>query len=357
MPRIVALLGLLLGLAAAAPLPAQEPGPYEGEARVASQEEADRLAALPAALAQVFIKRTGDRGAADDPRLAAALAQAGAWMVQYRYRLDSATVGGLPEQRTTLIARFDAAAVDRALADASRQIWPEPRPEPVVWLAIDDGRGARLLGAGQAQAVSALTARARQRGLRLTYPLLDLEDQGRIDAQRVWNFDLAAAQQASLRYQSGAVLVGRLFRQDTQWVAEWRVLQDGALLAQERVLDPDSANALAAGADLAARALAAHFASELASAGPPGRYAVRVAGIRSAEDYARLMGQLRRMSVVRSIEVTAAEGDALRLSLDLAAGIAGFARSARGLGLLADEEAPRSASVLPDEAHHFRLLP
>ncbi len=353
----VAIVGVLVGCGPVTAT-AQSADPYEGEAAVASQSEADRLAALPDALRAVYVQRTGDQSVADDPQLAATLADAPRWLQQYRYREVSQTVGGVPELRTVLVARFDPGAVDRALNAAGRTLWPEPRPQPVVWLAIDDGRGPRLLGNAQAQAVTALTARARQRGLLLTYPLLDLEDQGRISAAQVWAGDRTAAQAAAQRYQTSSVLLGRLFREAGGWVAEWRVLQDGEQLSMQRIADPDSAVALAGGADLAASALSARYAADLASAGPPGRYLVSVAGIDSAQAYARLIGQLRRMPAVREVEIRSAVRDRLLLSLELASGVDGFGRSAAGIGLLrADPSAVDGGQIGTDEVHGFRLLP
>ncbi len=347
-------LAWLLGIGATSALHAQALDAYEGEVAVTSQSEQDRLTALPAAMGEVFVKRTGDPGAANDSRLSSALAEAAASVLQFRYRQDE-TSG-----RTYLIARFDAGAVDRALSAAGRTLWPEPRPQPVVWLAIDDGRGPRLLGSAQAQAVVALTARAAQRGLRLTYPLLDVEDQQRIDAAKVWSSDQTTAQAAAHRYNSNTVLMGKLYREGALWVADWQVLQDGEQLAQESTSNADSAVALAAGAELAANALSARYAIDLASAGSPGRFTIRVAGIGSAEDYARLLGQLRKMPIVREVDLTSAQADAMLLAVDLSTGIAGFTRSANGIGLLAADEAANtdtSIDVDPNQVHRFRLLP
>ncbi len=364
----MALVGWLIGLTLSAGLQAQSADPFEGEVAVATQSEADRVAALPAALAAVFVQRTGDQAAATDPQLTPALTEATTWLQQYRYRQSVANVDGVSDTRTVLIARFDAGAVDRALSSAGRMLWPEPRPQPVVWLAIDDGRGPRLLGSAQAQAVTALTSRARQRGLRLTYPLLDLEDQQFIDAARVWAMDSQSAAQATQRYQSNTVLMGRLFREGSGWAAEWQVLQDGEVLTQKRVTDADSATPLAAGADLAASALAARYAADLASAGSPGSFSVRVAGVGSAEDYARLMGQLKRMPTVRDVTLIGTEGDALTMTLELATGMQGFERSASGIGLLQrDERAESGRDIALDpsgddeqsraqEVQRFRLL-
>jgi uncharacterized protein len=314
----------LLCLAALLPASAQELGRYEGQAMVASQSAGDRTAALPRALAQVLVKLTGDPQTASNPALQDALARAPELMQQYRYRqLDPTHAGGA---RLALIASFDRAAVDAMLAAAGQQAWPEPRPLPVVWLAIDDGRGPRLVGSAQAQAVAALTERARTRGLRLNYPLLDLEDQREIDASRVWNHDTAAVQAATRRYQSQVALAGRLSRTGNGWTAEWRVLDDGRALDQVRVSDPDAAVALAAGADLAADALARQHFAQLSDAGPAGRHTVGIEDVRGAQDYARVLGYLQQLALVRATTPVRALDRRLLLDLDLGTGIDGFAR-------------------------------
>ncbi len=343
--RLLILLGLWL--VAALPLSAQTIALYEGEVPVADQSEAARLAALPQALAQVLVKLTGDPLVADDPTLAAELPRAPGLLQQFRYR--SGDAGGTA--RLLLVASFQSGAVDALLAAAGRRAWPLPRPEPVVWLAIDDGRGARLLGASQAQAVAALTGQAARRGLRLNYPLLDLDDQRQIDASRVWNFSFDAVTAATARYAAQTALVGKLYREGSGWAVEWRVLADGGVIDQRRAADAEAAPLLTLGADLAADALARRFASTIENSGPPGRYAIRVAPIGSAEDYARLIGYLRGLPIVRRVQPTDADDGSLRVELELSTGIDGFARLVDGRGVL---------RVLPDrggDAREFQLEP
>ena len=52
--------------------------------------------------------------------------------------------------------------VDETVAALGLPVWPQPRPKPVLWLAIDDGRGARLVGLAQAGAARAALDRAAQ---------------------------------------------------------------------------------------------------------------------------------------------------------------------------------------------------
>ena len=102
---------------------AQEASLYEGEAPVADQSVAQREAALPGALAQVLVKVTGDSGADTDPAYAGVLSGAAGMMQQYRYRQDVVTADGVPQLKLTLIARFNAKAVEGVVTRAGRTLY------------------------------------------------------------------------------------------------------------------------------------------------------------------------------------------------------------------------------------------
>lgn len=310
----------------ATPLWAQEIELYEGEVQVGNQGEAARTAALPVALGHVLMRLTGDSGVTADAALTAELSRAPGLVEQYRYREDVDTSTGSAVSRTLLIVRFQRAAVDELVARGGRSVWPTPRPAPVVWLAIDDGRGPRMLGSAQSTVVAALTRRAEYRGLRVAYPLLDLEEQQRIVVSAFWAGDSAAARRGSGRYQSRVALVGKLFRNGGGWTAQWKLYDGEQLLAEVSPSAADAPSVLAAGADLAADTLAARAASVASSSGPAGLYQVAIEGIASGEDYARVMAYLGQLSVVRSASPRHAEGDRLELELDLATGLEGLAR-------------------------------
>ena len=337
----------VLALAAGAAL-AQDAELYEGEVVVPNQSDAARAEALPSALAAALVRLTGRADVEEDPAVTPELAQAQNLLRQFRYRqdLDPAQPGSA---QTVLVARFDRDGVDALLALAGQRIWPSPRPVPVVWLAIDDGRGPRLLGSAQSRVVSALTRRAAERGLRLSYPLLDLEEQ-QIAVAPFWAGDSAAARRASARYQSRVSLVGKLYRSASGWTAEWALYDGEQRLGDTTRSAPDAPSVLAEGADLAADLLSSRATVAVADAGPPGRFPVSIAGIASAEDYARTLAYLGRLSVVRGTRVLGAEEDRLLLELDLRSGLSGLRQLvANGQTLTAEDEDPAEG--------RFRLLP
>ncbi|PIQ36257.1 MAG: hypothetical protein COW59_13510, partial [Lysobacterales bacterium CG17_big_fil_post_rev_8_21_14_2_50_64_11] len=197
-------------LATASLAAAQSVDLYEGEIEVADQSEDARNGGLARILAGVIAR------IASDPSQAAALAidggaAAAASMVQqYRYRQDVDTSSGAIAYRQTLIARFDPALVDAMLAQNGIAAWSGPRPEPQVWLAIDDGSGPRLVAAGQANAVAALSAQARSRGLVLRFP--DDASNAALGLRAAWDDDGGAADALLGGGEAQVQLLGRLFR-------------------------------------------------------------------------------------------------------------------------------------------------
>jgi hypothetical protein len=318
---------------------AQDDALYEGESMVDSQSEEQRAAALPRALGQVLVKVTGDPSAASDPAFQDALGRAAGMVQQYRYREDVVTEGGAPRLRSVLIARFNAQAVDALIVSAGRRIWPAPRPRPLLWLAIDDGRGARLVGEAQQSAVASLTRRAGERGLQFSFPLADAQDQTLAGPQSVWNGDTAAVRDAALRYGAAPVLMGKLRRGGSGWLADWVLIDGGTELYRWTGSDANAGSVLAGGADGAASALAKHFATRILS-GPAGDYEVMLVGLAHGEDYGRALAYLKRVPIVRDVQPLQAGGDMLRVKLALSSGVQGLTRLVANGGVLRPLDAP-----------------
>ncbi len=326
MPRLH-LIPLLMAFLGGLPvtLKAQETaGLYEGVVAVSSQDQAQREAALPVALAQVLVKVSGDSGAG---ALANGVA-ASSLVSQYRYRQGVEAVEGLPQLRSHLVAQFDQAAVSRLLASAGRAAWPAPRPAPLVLLAIDDGSGFRLLTRANASAVPALGVAAERRGIALRYPDYGPDEQAMLRATDLAAEETYAADTVAQRY-GGPVLLGDLRRSGAGWQARWRLREGGQKLGDWRAQEADSSSVLAAGVNGAADILARRY-TQLVLSGPAGRYPVLVEGIGSAADFARVLRTLRAQPIVREARVTSAGGERLALELDLSAGIEGLARLLEG---------------------------
>lgn len=308
-------------------------GVYEAEVPVNSQSEADRNAGFARALAKVLTQLSGDRSAMSKPGAAEELRKARDYVSSYDFRQDQgSSPGGAPTFRTMLVARFKPADVDALAGLLGLQVWPQPRPKPVVWLAIDDGSGPRLVGLQQINAARPLLNRAVERGFKLGLPAGNAAEQALAGA--IWRQDTAAVARASARYQPPMQLVGKLYRSGANWKADWVFVDSGKVLSKWSEDGSDARRVMASGADGAADALIRRYAKRGSSGlGAAGTYRVAFEGLRNADDYLRLAAALQGNSVVRRVVPVRATAERYEVDLELKTGLPGFER-------LAGDDAP-----------------
>jgi len=325
---------------------AQARGLYQAEVSVRGQGEAERASGFARALAEVLAKLTGDRSVGDRPGVADALRDAGNYVAGFDYRQDEGVspTTGAPTYGTTLVVRFEQAEVDDFVAALGLPVWPSPRPKPVLWLAIDDGSGPRLVGLSKAEAARSVLERAQERGYRLGLPNGTAAEQAAAGA--IWRGDAAAIARLSARYSPPMQLMGKLYRNGSGWAADWIFVDHGKVLDRWTTSDRSALRAMAGGADGAADALSRRYA-KAEPIGEPGRYTVAFTGLDDAGDYLRLVAWLRDVPVVRDATPVAASPGRLELQLDLATGLPGLRRVL---------DAELLESVGEDDAHpEFRV--
>lgn len=338
--RLSLLLLLLFGLASGAVSALQMPI-YEGEATLAAGQDERDDGALRAALVQVLVKVSGDRSVAEDSGLGAALADV---------RRIALTVAArtLADGSRVLVANFDPGAVHDRLATLGRPVWHDDRPPLLVWLAIDDGQQKQIASAHQIAALGAMTGRARARGIPMLLPQMDGIDQNRLNPVTLWGAPPQTVVAASQRYGVQAVLVIRLSR-GTPWQARYTLI-DGRSYEEWSQSDDQSNTLLAAAIDGAADRLARRYAVEpLGTA--IGGVDWWVEGLRSAQDYAAVVGYLGKLEFVRELRLLRAEGERLQLHLELAVG----ERRLRQM-LALDGRLELRDPAAPDAAAQLRLM-
>lgn len=329
--------------------PVRDPALYQAEVEMRSQGAGERRAAAARALGQVLVKLTGQPAATGNPVVRRAMANAEALVVDSRSsesvsdQQGNTAIGGVPIYKSLMTFAFDPAAVDALVAGAGLPYWGGGRPRPLLWLAIDDGRGARLVNSQQLAVVKPLATRGLERGLRFGLPAGSAIEQAAV--QTVWAQNPAPMLPLTARYGEQTQLLGRVYRSGTGWTADWVLSQGETELSRWSYSDPSPQRAIASGADGAADAIARRDARQL-DVGQPGTLLVSIGGLRGASDYTRAMGYLQTLAVVRSVTVLEAGPEQLDLQLDLAVGPEGFTRFVAAGNTLepdpsASQDAPR----------------
>jgi len=287
---------------------------YEVEVPVADQSAAARTAAAQAALLELLTRLTGLTNVPRMQAVTAALAAPDQYYNQFRFvdaqREDEL---GQPQKELHVSIQFEAASILRLLKSTDLPIWRADRPKVVAWVVVEANGQREIIGAdSHSDLALAMQQRAKQRGLWLTLPLLDLEDQVHVDPAAVWGRLSAVLDPASERYDADIVLVGRVQAlDDGSWAAGWEFWIDGA----ERPLaakGEDSAMLGRGGVDFVADELAQRYAV-LARA--PQNIRLNVAGIRSPADYGNLLGYLGRLEFVDEVRLASVRGDRMALVL------------------------------------------
>lgn len=286
---------------------------YEVEVAVDDQTSAARNDAAEHALLELLTRLTG---LVHVPRLQAvvsALASPDQYYNQFRYvQADALDEDGLPLNALRLRIQFEQASVLRLLKEAALPIWRSNRPRVVAWVVVEKNGSREIVGAGAgSELATAIQERARQRGVALVLPLLDLEDQLQVDPAAVWGRLSAVLNSASERYHADIVLVGRVQAQADGWAAGWEFWIDGELKPSAG-RSPDLVELGSHGVDFVADELVQRYAVLGRSVQD---IRLVVAGIYSPADYGSLLRYLGRLEFVDHVNLTSVQGDRMGLVL------------------------------------------
>ncbi|WP_305857145.1 DUF2066 domain-containing protein [Balneatrix alpica] len=277
---------------------------YHARIEVAEQTEATRQASIQAGLQQVLLKVLGRQALLRNDNIQTALERPESYLLTYHYQ--NAPAG------FELVLEFDANAILTLLKQAGLAAWGDNRPAVLLWLAVEE-EGARML-VGEHPLSIAMQQAARDRGVPLYRPLLDLQDELALDEAAVWGFFAQPIQAASERYRADQVLVGRVYQQDTQWHSQWQLLD-----AQGRKVSFSSEQPQLEqiGTDVIAQ-LAEHLAGNYgvyqATSGE--HLALEVAGMRSFSDWQQLERFLQSLSIIESYQLEWLVGDSVRVKIN-----------------------------------------
>lgn len=308
----------------------------EAMVTVESRAAAARDQGFRDALVPVLLRLTGDPRFADSVPGRELLTGASGYVQQFRFGERSPAA----ESGIGLWVRFDRNALERALGERGVPVWRTDRPAALLWVAVQSGVERFLLGgdtAGELMGgyVAPIAQQARERGLPVIYPLLDLEERGIVSITDILSGQHDGVLAVSRRYNPGSVIVVSVTRRGSAWQSRW-YLYDGLASNEYRgdwMQDGASLEAvLTAGIDTAATNIAQRQ-TVLAVGAPGDGVLVSVEGVGSLADYRRVHDFLSGLSVVsavrplrvepqRSVFVADVRGDERALERSIAQGSA-----------------------------------
>lgn len=203
-------------------------GLYEVRVPLATQASQARNAAFNTAL---DVLRTRLTGQPENPR-PVALAK--------MYQDPQQLISQFSIEGNSLVVDFDPAAVRSGFMQAGLSIWGQERPLLLVWWLEQTPEGQRLVGDGQ-ESAALLKAAAQHRGLPISLPLADLEEQLAATREQLLSEQADTLQNLSQRYTPDIILtVVANQAADQSWQAQWHAWS-GADLTQGQLQAADTA--------------------------------------------------------------------------------------------------------------------
>ncbi len=278
---------------------------YEAEVPVATQSEMARKAVLPEALQQVLVKVTGSNQVLTNPKIKLEQANLPALLQEFSY---APSISGY-----TLKVKFDPNGVNDLLKTAGVATWGIERPLLLIWLVHETpSQPAQIIDNESTENVLAvLQENARQRGIPILLPTLDLATLNQVTVADVVTPNLAVLQAAAKRYNTDNMLTMSITELGGQFNLK---AQMGS--ANWNLQAPTLEELLKTFINQLAEKLAGQY-STVVSETIQGQVTLKVVGITHHDDFRRLMQYLKRLPPVADIEPQQISGQEVVLSLTL----------------------------------------
>jgi hypothetical protein len=309
---------------------------YDIEIPVFSQDRKERKEAIKSGLAKVLVKVTGRSAVADLLELEDVYRVAPQYVQQFRYRKMPKKVipkkavkgqGVVKQPGKVLWIRFNKKAINKMLRQRNLPVWGQTRPSALVWFVVDENGRREFVGNDRDNIISeTILNYSKIRGLPVRFPLMDLTDRVNIKTSDIWaGFD-GTILEASERYHTEAVVVGRAFQSFSGlWNIRWTLYLNGQRQVWE-FQDNEIVAAITPGIDQVTDNLSVRF-TQINSNQDNNQVLLKVMNIENLADYTRVVQYLSSISSVVQVQPYVLNKDNVIFNLTTRGGRIGVAQS------------------------------
>lgn len=304
---------------------------------VSDESEEQRKKAIQEALAIVLVRLSGQNEVLDSAATQEIFKQANSYLLQFSYEtLDNTneyaallkedylrsqlqtqnnTNSTQPSSLKILKLMFGQQIVLKKLQEAKQAVWDTNRPEVMLWWVSEEQAVRKIVSESELkESRTNFQYFAEQRGVPIKLPLMDLQDQGAINASDIWGGFAEPLVNANKRYGVTTWVQGKSYYSQGEWHAYWQI----NLLGESRAFKTQSESLRAV-----QKAVIASIAKLLAS-----EYAVvlgenateiyiNVSDVSNLDDFSKLKQYLDNLFVVDKVEMRHIKADQAAFKLYL----------------------------------------
>lgn len=201
--RVFRVCALLITVICAVPQSAEQlDWLYDVDVEVPARSLANAERAIEKALEVCLMRVSGQVNVRESEVTRGALQDPSAFLLQYRYKTVTDSTG---IEKDVLEANFDKEMIKDLSRRAQLPIWPSNRPSILMWMSNRSGASSTMLRTGTSEGVR-IAQRARDRGVELVLPLMDLADRQLVNASSIEGRFWVDLLEASSRYSMDLIL-------------------------------------------------------------------------------------------------------------------------------------------------------
>ncbi len=216
-----------------------------------------------------------------------------------------------------LTLRFNEQMINNLLTKTGHNTFGKERPQILMWMVLDDQGKQNFVTQGpQAVLANKIENLSNSYGVPVYLPLMDLTERLFITEQDVLNSNIAPLLQASERYNSDLVLLGKGINQNGVWNCQWQLLNgnnniswDTSSISIDEQLE-QLFNQLSVKI-IASQQIATEPEQEIVAdqtiapkqVQNKKNVTIRITGINSINEYAKTFAQLKKLSIAQQVEI------------------------------------------------------
>ncbi|OGT35937.1 MAG: hypothetical protein A3F11_04115 [Gammaproteobacteria bacterium RIFCSPHIGHO2_12_FULL_37_14] len=297
---------------------------YQAEISVASQSTEEREQAIKDGFLQVLMKVSGDPQIEKNSLIHTNLKRAEYYVQEFSYLTPSTSAS-----QYLLQVHFNVNDVNRLLKRAGISSWGQNRPLILVWLVYTDKHDNReIIGNEESTSniLSYMKQQAKNSGIPLIFPMMDVEDIDHISAENVIDKSLPLLKEVSKRYAPDALLIGHLQQHDSDFESEWQFILNG----EQWHWALSGVTAKTVVADVVAQigqTLSKRYIVKAVD-NPSMWLKLEVTNITQRDDLVQLMQYLKQLSPVQQVQLLQVSGSSVKLSVLIRGSLTSFQQHA-----------------------------
>ena len=279
---------------------------------VPNQSQSSLSSGMLEGFKQVLVKASGNASINTLPAIEQAETNIQQYVLSYHFIQPQADTWQLN-------VSFDPKGIKKLLSQNGQAFWGANRPQTLVWLNLPSKASNQFLASGAQSPVSqSLKQLAAARGLPMLLPVMDLTDQAAIGSSPANWFKLAWIVKASQRYQLNSILIGQVVQRSEGWQGRWLSVYNDEPVQWQTNGDTEQA-VIEQGINQLADILASQGA--VITNGQQ-TVLLKVNGLNGLGDYAKVVQQLKKISVVNQVDLQTMTADGATLSVGISGSVA-----------------------------------